>query len=169
MDKDTLRGILILSLDSVENPTFASSYRKICRMYSREFSTPLHEVMEMPEEVILRTYYEDQIQAMADAVDGSDEAKRMYDEMRQKILENTLEEDDEQELVESEEDWMRELNEKVAAENKKEPQAKSPNLLDKELNNASSIVDQEMEDIVIKGEDQYDYSYDGSDYDPEDQ
>lgn len=40
-----------------------ANYRYICRSYSKAFSTPLHEVYKLDPEEVVRTFFEDQMDA----------------------------------------------------------------------------------------------------------
>lgn len=57
------------------NPDEESIYRSICRGYSKKFNTPLHVVMEMDPEHVIRTHYEDQL----DEVDLKDNIEEITD------------------------------------------------------------------------------------------
>ena len=55
----------ILALHSVstkKDPSY--TYRKICRWFSREFNTPLPQVIKLPVEFILQNYYEAQFESL---------------------------------------------------------------------------------------------------------
>lgn len=163
MDKDSLRAILILSLDSVENPTFAATHRKICRWYSREFSTPLDKVLAMPELVVLHVYYEDMLQKLYDDYEGSEEAKKLYDETRQRIMEGELDESQETANEEADDEWLQQLNDQVRLESDPEEkqQVSSPNLLDKGGFEPDAQAADAIDDIFITGgDDALDFSED---------
>lgn len=53
-----------LALNSVINPHPDYNLRHIQREYSKKFSTPLHEVVELPIEYVLEHYFEDQFEQL---------------------------------------------------------------------------------------------------------
>lgn len=147
MDDTTLRSIRILALNSVENPDWESSYRRICRWYSKEFSTPLKQVEDMSEFHVLLTYFEDKYQEMANS--SSEDAKKNYDSIKEALLmkEEAVDRAEQQKEMEDE-IWAAELAEEIKKEQEKDKQKQSdtanePNLLD-------------LEDrFELKGEDYY--------------
>lgn len=147
MDDSTLRSIRILALNSVENPDWESSYRRICRWYSKEFSTPLKQVEDMSEFHVLLTYFEDKYQEMANS--SAEDAKKNYDSIKEALLmkEETVEQAEQQKEMEDE-IWAAQLAEEIKKEQEKDKQKQSdtanePNLLD-------------LEDrFELKGEDYY--------------
>jgi hypothetical protein len=54
-----LNALRVIALSDAEHETPDAWYKSKCRWYSREFNTPLPSVMDMPVEVVLRTWYED--------------------------------------------------------------------------------------------------------------
>ena len=52
------------AFDNVFNPTDDYLQRKICRWYSKEYNTPLHQVLEMSFDNILTHYYESMFENM---------------------------------------------------------------------------------------------------------
>ena len=56
-------------------PDSTSYWRKVCREYSRKFNTPLHEVYLLDPEMVLTTYYEDQL----DSVDLDERTEDLLD------------------------------------------------------------------------------------------
>jgi hypothetical protein len=129
IDETTLRSIRILALNSVENPGWEDFYRKICRWYSREFSTPLKEVEKMSEFDVLLTYFEDKYEEMATS--PVEEVKKNLEYIKEVLIfgEKILEE------KESEDDkWAAEMAEQLKHEQQKDKQKQSdiqnePNLL----------------------------------------
>lgn len=53
-------------LDVMEG-SFLYHYRRLCRWYSMKFNTPLPQVMELPEEEVLQTFFETQFEDMSKA------------------------------------------------------------------------------------------------------
>jgi hypothetical protein len=58
MDAKTIKNLKILAVRDTINPSYESQYRSICRWFSTTFSVPLPEVEAMPDEYVLRHYYE---------------------------------------------------------------------------------------------------------------
>ena len=57
----------IIALRSVSTEKDAAyTYRKICRWFSREFSTSLPVVIKLPVEFILQHYYEDRFESLSE-------------------------------------------------------------------------------------------------------
>lgn len=50
-------------------PTEDSIWRSICRTYSKTYSTPLHEVMKLDPEFVLKTYYASSLDEVS--IDGN--------------------------------------------------------------------------------------------------
>lgn len=59
IDLESLKNLKILAACEADEETFEAFYESICRWYSREFSTPLPQVEDMPVEKVLMTYYQD--------------------------------------------------------------------------------------------------------------
>lgn len=59
-----LQSLQILALDAVLSPDWEASYRHVCRWYSKEFSTPLHTVEDLPIIEVMTHYYEGCYEAM---------------------------------------------------------------------------------------------------------
>ncbi len=51
-------SVQLLALASIKKPDGNYFIRRICRWYSREFSTPLHEVEALPLDYVLQNYFE---------------------------------------------------------------------------------------------------------------
>jgi hypothetical protein len=114
MDKDTLKAIQVLALQSVEDPTYEDFYRSVCRWFSKEFSTPLTEVQEMGDEYVLSHYYETMYAEVKDAT--GEQSAENYNALKASILLNEHEKtatemDDEQ--------WAKELNDELAKQTEK--------------------------------------------------
>lgn len=52
------KAIQIKAIESVLDPDDAASYRRICRLYSKTFHTPLQDVYQLDFEHVLSNYYE---------------------------------------------------------------------------------------------------------------
>lgn len=88
---DLIKIIQINAISAVEKPTVESFMRKICRWYAEKYSTPLPQVEELHEAIVLRHYYEDLYSNLkAKTEHGSDEDKaealRHYEEVRKSVL-----------------------------------------------------------------------------------
>ena len=62
---DVYEHLEVLALHSVstgKDPSYV--YRKICRWFSREFHTPLPQVIKLPVEFVLQNYYEYQFESL---------------------------------------------------------------------------------------------------------
>lgn len=79
---DYYTAMQLAAMEAVLHPTMESFSRSICRWYSREFATPLHEAYELPFEDVLQAYYEASYE-------------NMPEEERQIELDRLLETDDE--------------------------------------------------------------------------
>lgn len=108
MDEQELRSIQVLALRAVEEPSYEDIYERICRWYSRSFSTPLAEVREMAEADVLRVYFEEQYLEAYTSTDEKD-AKR-YDDIRDRLLADP---DDVAASEMDDEAWVRQMAEEV--------------------------------------------------------
>lgn len=151
MDFETLQAIRTIAFAAALKPDYAFLYNRMCRWYSREFSTSLTEVEKLSEEKILQTWFEDQYDKMANSTDPEDKKrveetisdflKSMKDESGLTLEEQMATEDDawEREMLEevqrSEAEAAKKRSEKTTKK-KKIPENKNlpePNLLNEEL------------------------------------
>jgi len=128
MDLDTIRYIQILSLKAVEQPDYNAFYRRICRWYSMNFSTPLKTVEKYDEFHVLQTYFEHQYQELYSA--KGEEAQRLYQDLRTELLKSPEEVQKEQQ---ADEDWIRQL-EKEAMEHGQASKSSKQNTLSEHPN-----------------------------------
>ena len=86
--------------------TLAYFYRKICRWYSREFSTPLHEVEKLPITDVLTHYYESHYEDLmgADRLEDLEEERIKLTETE---AERKIREGQKQEEVEDDDAFLR--------------------------------------------------------------
>jgi primosomal protein N' len=56
------RYLQLKALDAIFNSSDLYLHRKICRWYSKEFNTPLQQVLEMQFDTVLMHYYETQFE-----------------------------------------------------------------------------------------------------------
>jgi len=116
---DDLKALEIIALKSREKPDFGSEVRKLCRWFSKEFSTPLEEVEKMDLHYILLHKYESFINGLNDEDYLKYKNQLLYPEK----LEQIAEEDD---------SWIEaELQKELEAEQKK---LKQPEKEQEELN-----------------------------------
>jgi hypothetical protein len=78
--------------------------RKVFRWYSKEFSTPLHEVLELPLDDVLTHYWESQYEQMDD-----DEIVAAIKRLRETEEERKAREAKEQDAVGADEAWLRQV------------------------------------------------------------
>lgn len=107
---DTLKALKVIALAHADGHTYDAWYKSLCRWYSREFHTPLHTVMDMSEEDVIRTWFEDVYWKLRSA--DNEEAQDRFDQI---IVETVAEGDTEAQVeieeVEAEDDdwYQREL------------------------------------------------------------
>lgn len=87
-------AVQLIALRSVVKPDGDYFVRRICRWYSREFHTPLHEVEELPLDYVLTQYFESTFEDMEE-----DERQERIDKLlepegkrRERIYQEELEE-----------------------------------------------------------------------------
>ncbi len=88
---DLFLKIQVEAMASTIEPTVDSIYRKICRFYSKEFYTPLHQVFELPFRTVLLNLLEDRHQSQ------NLEDEKFINQI-QKILDPNFEEEMEEDL-----------------------------------------------------------------------
>ena len=113
IDAELIKAIQILALRAVEDPNDEDSYAKICRWYSKEFSTPLHEVETLDPVYVLTHFFQSRF---VDLYSGSDQDAAQYDEERANLLYPEKVKD----KVSKDEDWIRKLQEEEAAQERGE-------------------------------------------------
>ena len=120
MDARTFRAIQLLALQAVEDPTYENFYDRVCRWYSQTYATPLREVSGMPDEEVLRVYFEE---TFREQYSSSDEhVAKQYDDMRVTLLY----ESDENEAA-ADEAWEEQMLKDLAEQSKgPSPKGKVP-------------------------------------------
>jgi len=73
--KDLLEYCQAIAVSGKLEPTEESVWRSICRSYSKNFSTPLHEVMALDPMFVIMTHYENQL----DEIDGEERLEDLLD------------------------------------------------------------------------------------------
>lgn len=71
---DTLKALRVLALHNADEKTFDAWYKSICRWYSEKFHTALSLVMDMAEEDVLRTWFEDSFWRLKTGTEKQQEA-----------------------------------------------------------------------------------------------
>lgn len=131
MEYDLIRAIKILALKAVKVPDYDAAYRKICRWYSREFSTPLEAVYDIPEETVLREFFEDYYESIYKDKERAPELDVIIQQLSKK------EEEVDTEAMEDEA-WAQEMQREIDEERRQageKPQTKeqvNPNLKSEE-------------------------------------
>lgn len=130
IDSELLRAIRLIALEEISEGTYDAFYRKTCRWYSRNFYTPLSQVMEMADEELFRVYFEDSIQNVKSMGEEKflEYIKDVIDEeARNNSPEEAAQEDaDDDEWYEEELRRLKEADDKKVTEN--ESLAENPNL-----------------------------------------
>lgn len=84
-----LAAMQILALAATESMDWEHEYRRICRWYSTTFFTPLYDVeMNLPEEYVIRHYFEHTLKTLYDKGQDPDSAAKREDWL--KVRENIL-------------------------------------------------------------------------------
>jgi len=154
LNGDQLRALRILSLHGADERTYEAWYKSICRWYSKEFHTPLSQVMEMSEEEVVQVYFDDRYWTMAGS--DSEDTQKAYKELKDKILKEGLKPMEkvaaEEEAVEEEEDdWYKEELRKLQEEDEKTDKSDQPKIADKKPNLIGDKPDPET--VYFEGED----------------
>jgi primosomal protein N' len=142
-DFNYYKYLQIKAIDSIFNPTDTYFQRKICRWYSKEFSTPLKQVLSMHFEEVLTHYYENQFET----IPNNDLIDMMIDDH---LPELSSEKDDDVD------EWVENLElEQAASLEKKEKKQSLNNPTVPVIKNQSSTSKTPLqpEDIVMKFDD----------------
>ncbi len=108
--RSLVKTLKLIALKNTIEPNEEAFLRSVQRWYSREFSTPLHVVPDLPLEDVLLNYYEDHYAALKEADDESLWLKELVmvtetpDERKQREL------NEESDLV-SDEEFLRQVME----------------------------------------------------------
>ena len=129
-----IKNIQLLALEAVEDPDADATRRRICRWYSKEFSTPLHFVEnDLPFADVLRHYLESNFLEMYR--NESEEGQRAYAAMRDDIIFGSLSEEEKAQIEKEDDEWaaqmvaeIEEQERKAAKNKKKQPETKNPNI-----------------------------------------
>lgn len=126
--KVDIKDLQLISLANVELPTWLSEFRRICRWYSREFSTPLDYVEnDLSPEYILRHYYEDIFSNLKGS--SADDAAERYERLKLTLMGEI----DEEEEIKEDNEWADEILREIKNAQKQEKISKTvenPNIND---------------------------------------
>lgn len=113
-------AIQLIAAEAVDSDTYDAWYKSICRWYSREFSTPLPQVEEMPEEEIFRVYYEDAFWVLAH---GNEEQQNKFAQIVQDLMQRYVPDGEIAAIDHQDDDWYEQelaaLDKKLAAKSNK--------------------------------------------------
>lgn len=110
-----VKTLKLIALKNTIKPDEEAFLRNVQRWYSREFSTPLHTVSDLPLESVLLHYYEDRYATLKDGDDESLWLKEMILVTETNEERKKRETEEESELV-SDEDFLKQV---MAEEEKK--------------------------------------------------
>jgi hypothetical protein len=156
MTPQMLQDIQILAAKAAIDPNFEDWYRRICRWYSKECTTPLHVVMGMDEEEVIKVYFEDFYYQLSQRTD--DNGKAAFEAAVDQLL--TKPEDLQEEQSEDDE-WYKEEIARLNADSSKKDQSlpgdNSEDLHREAIETAKSLNPNLMGDlpdnIFVQGED----------------
>jgi hypothetical protein len=145
IDAKLIRAIQVLALKAVEEPDDEAIYSRICRWYSREFSTPLPEVENLDPIHVLSHYFQDKYLTMSS---GDEKAFAEYDDIKLSILFP----EEYEHKKKSDDDWIRKLEEEVKAGESKQKQdieSIAKKMADGMVEAASEIVKMKAEELNL--------------------
>lgn len=163
-----IRALHILALDAVECSDYESWYRSICRWYSREFHTPLKEVLEYSDEFVVKTYFEDNLWRTKNS--DTDRAEEIYEDLKYRI---TTPPEELAELEEEDDEWADEMIAQINEELKEKGLLKDENKIPTKEQQSSGTTREEADQLAkldpnLKDGEQYTISGEGIDFIPED-
>lgn len=148
-----LQTIQRTALYAVEKNEWEYQYRKICRWYSRTYSTPLDVVeYDLLPEYVLQHYFEETIERLKDAasdMDAKAEIIEKWTNFRDMIVQGfEATKQAEEQIQEEDDNWATELakillEEEKAVKGKKKPAVKEPKE-DLNLYDADTLFGKEM-------------------------
>ena len=155
---DLIEALKILSLAEVDSQSYIAWYKSTCRWYSREFHTPLSEVLEMSEEEVIQTYFDDKFYELRNS--NTEQAQEAFENLKEDALrkgnkigaktEEQLNEEDDDSWYEEELAQLKKLDED--RKNKKKPN-KSNKLDLKSANPNLNDTQEKSEMVFVKCED----------------
>ena len=139
MDHESLKALQVIALKAVEDPTYQDFYDRICRWYSKTFSTPLAEVRQLADTEVLSTYFKETYYELA--MDDSDDSLKKYQELRDSVL-NVYDGTEIQKELQDD-DWAAQVAEELEAEHAKEVALESATNAPVESVNDLNLLDKE--------------------------
>ena len=131
IDPKTFRNLQTIAMRNVEREGVDFFYRRVCRWYSKNFYTPLHEVEDLPWKQILIAYFEEKFYEMYNS--SSEEVLQEYERQRDLL---TMTEDELVEYFQAEReeeqklaDWEQELIDQVQKQEEAKKEAKQEEAL----------------------------------------
>ena len=98
-------------MDGIDRDTSDQWYKHLCRWYSRQFHTPLPQVLDLSHEEVVRTYFEDTLYGIKHG--DSDKANEIWAELK---LDVTTTEDQREQARLEDDAWADEMLAKIKAE-----------------------------------------------------
>ena len=111
IDNELLKAIQIIAMDGIDRDTSDQWYKHLCRWYSRQFHTPLPQVLDLSHEEVVRTYFEDTLYGIKHG--DSDKANEIWAELK---LDVTTTEDQREQARLEDDAWADEMLAKIKAE-----------------------------------------------------
>lgn len=106
-----------IALASVINPEYDAQYRRICRWFSKEFSTPLPEVEENLEtSYVLLHYFEHNFARLKESRDDSPAALSMWTDTYNRIIDPENYEASSAAEDREDDEWAEEMKREIEAE-----------------------------------------------------
>jgi hypothetical protein len=110
LDTQLLRCLQVLAIKAVEDPSYEEYRARIQRWYARNFHVSLSEVTDLSDEDLFKIYLEETYLAMYESEDDKEVQK--YNQIRQAILAEFEDPQHQVQIVEEDDDWARQENEK---------------------------------------------------------
>ena len=111
IESEILKAIQLIALNDVDLDTTEQYYKHICRWYSRQFHTPLPQVMEMAAEEVFRTFFEDSLYNLKHG--DMEKAAEVWAELKAKSI---VTQEEVEEVEEEDDSWANEMIEKIRVE-----------------------------------------------------
>lgn len=118
IDAEMIKMVQILALKAVEEPSSEDVYNKICRWYSKEFCTPLPQVLDLDPVHVLQNFFEQRYEAIRDSGDKGDAEF-------EKIKEYLLFPEEVDRADKAADDWVKRLEAEMKAEQDRKNGVKS--------------------------------------------
>jgi len=147
IDDKLVRSLQILAIKAAEDPDAEDYYERICRWYSREFSTKLTEVREADPAHVMKVFYDDHFLSLKT---GDEHAEREYE--KQKLM--IIFPEEYKDSLKTDDDWVKKLEEEMTKEEGK-MKKKTSKIIGKAYSKASKATKKVVESIAssdTKGE-----------------